>query len=97
MHKAESDIAVAAASVVAREAFLRGLASLSETYNTKLRKGASEFTKDAAIQLVAQYGATVLLKTAKCHFRTTDEVLASCGLTRSILGPDGQAVSMPKD
>jgi len=96
-HKAESDIAVAAASVLARESFLRSLVSLGEAHNTKLRKGASEFTKEIAIQLVAQYGATILLKVAKCHFRTTDEVLASCGLTRSILGPDGRAVSMPKD
>jgi len=96
-HKAESDIAVAAASVLAREAFLRSLEKLGGTYGAVLPKGASEQVKEAAAKMVAASGPGVLLKTAKCHFRTTDQVLALCGTSRAVLGPDGQAVSLKKE
>ena len=96
-HKAESDIAVAAASVLAREAFLRGLGRLGETYGIQAHKGASEQVKASAIELVKKSGPEILLKTCKCHFRTADQVLAACGLSRAALGPDGQAVSRTKD
>jgi len=96
-HKAESDIAVAAASVLAREAFLRGLGRLGETYGIQAHKGASEQVKASAVELVRKAGPEVLLKAAKCHFRTTDQVLATCGSSRAALGPEGQAVSRTKD
>lgn len=96
-HKAESDIAVAAASVLAREAFLRALGRLGETYGIQAHKGASEQVKASAIELIKKAGPEVLLKTAKCHFRTADQVLAACGSSRAALGPEGQAVSRTKD
>ncbi len=96
-HKAESDIAVAAASVLAREAFLRGLGKLGETYGIQTHKGASEQVKTSAIELVRKSGPEILLKTCKCHFRTADQVLAACGSSRAALGPEGQAVSRTKD
>jgi ribonuclease HIII len=96
-HKAESDIAVAAASVLAREAFLRGRGRLGETYGIQAHKGASEQVKAAAVELVRQAGPEVLLKAAKCHFRTTDQGRATCGSSRAALGPEGQAVSRTKD
>jgi len=96
-HKAESDIAVAAASVLAREAFLRGLGRLGETYGIQAHKGASEQVKASAIELIKKAGPQILLKTCKCHFRTADQVLAACGSSRASLGPDGQAVSRAKD
>ena len=96
-HKAESDIAVAAASVLAREAFLRGLGKLGETYGIQAHKGASEQVKASAIELVKKAGPEILLKTCKCHFRTADQVLAACGSSRAALGPEGQAVSRTKD
>ena len=96
-HKAESDIAVAAASVLAREAFLRGLGKLGETYGIQAHKGASEQVKASAIELIKKSGPEILLKTCKCHFRTADQVLAACGSSRAALGPDGQAVSRTKD
>ena len=96
-HKAESDIAVAAASVLAREAFLRGLGKLGETYGIQAHKGASEQVKASAIELVKKAGPEILLKTCKCHFRTADQVLAACGSSRAALGPDGQAVSRTKE
>jgi ribonuclease HIII len=96
-HKAESDIAVAAASVLAREAFLRGLGKLGETYGIQAHKGASEQVKASAIELIKKAGPLVLLKTCKCHFRTADQVLAACGSSRAALGPEGQAVSRTKE
>jgi len=96
-HKAESDIAVAAASVLAREAFLRGLGRLGETYGIQAHKGASEQVRASAVELVKKAGPEILLKTCKCHFRTADQVLAACGSSRAALGPEGQAVSRTKE
>jgi ribonuclease HIII len=92
-HKAESDIAVAAASVLARESFLRSLRKLGEDLGVPIHKGASDAVRETAIQLVRQRGPAVLLTSVKCHFRTTDQVLAAAGLDRKVLGPEGQAVS----
>ena len=95
-HRAESDIAVAAASVLAREAFLRHLQKIGETHGIKVPKGASAQVKQVAIELVQKAGAEILTKTCKCHFRTADQVLAACGKTREVLGEYGQAISRPK-
>jgi ribonuclease HIII len=94
-HKAESDMAVAAASIIAREQFLRALKGMSFEHHVPMFKGVSQGVKESAIQLVKSKGATVLLDVAKCHFKTTDEVLAACGQTRGALGPEGRAVSKP--
>ena len=82
-HKAESDIAVAAASILARAGFLLALAKLGEKYAVKLPKGASEQVKTTAGELVKKYGGAALLETAKCHFKTTDDVLGPLGKTRA--------------
>ncbi len=92
-HKAESDPAVAAASILAREGFLLALRRIGETYKTILPKGASGMTRSAAVELVKQHGPQVLLETVKCHFKTTDEVLAAAGHTRADLGAVGTARS----
>ena len=96
-HKAESDLAVAAASILAREGFLRSLQRMSETLGVPVPKGASEQVRAAAEDLVRKQGPAILLRTCKCHFRTTDQVLAACGSSRAALGPEGQAVSRTKD
>lgn len=94
-HRAESDIAVAAASILAREGFLLGLRRLGETYGLKLPKGASPQVQEAAGALIRQHSPAALIQSAKCHFKTTDSVLAGQGLTRAVLGPDGAAQSRP--
>ncbi|NLL82676.1 MAG: ribonuclease HIII [Lentisphaerae bacterium] len=94
-HKAESDIAVAAASVLAREAFLRSLLRTGHDLDITIPKGASEQVRNVAIDLVKRQGPASLIKLAKCHFRTTDAVLAACGKSRSDLPADGQVVSKP--
>ena len=91
-HKAESDIAVAAASILARATFLRAIAKMSATSDLEIPKGATN-VRDTGVELVKKHGPQALLDCCKCHFRTTDQVLETCGLKRDVLGPDGAAVS----
>ena len=69
-HKAEEDIAVAAASILARDAFVTGLAKLEQQFQIKLPKGASAAVDAAAKQFVEARGAEELGKISKLHFRT---------------------------
>jgi ribonuclease HIII len=69
-HKAEEDIAVAAASILARDEFVKGLAKLEKQFNVELPKGASTAVDEAAKKFVADQGAENLAKIAKMHFRT---------------------------
>jgi ribonuclease HIII len=72
--KAEQDIAVAAASILARDTFLRKLAELSEKYGMSIPKGASAKVEEVARELVKNKGDAELAKVAKLHFRTTQRV-----------------------
>ena len=94
-HRAEADVAVAAASILARAAFLSALDKLHKDYSLKFPKGASDQVKAAAEALVKKHGPTILLKTAKCHFRTTDQVLEKLGIQRAALGREGMVKSKP--
>jgi len=94
-HHAESDMAVAAASVIARDIFLRSLKDMEQQHGQKFPKGVSSAVKEAAGLLAQKNGPSILLKVAKCHFKTTDEVLRAIGSSRAALGPEGQAVSKP--
>ncbi len=94
-HKAESDPAVAAASILARAGFLRGLRALREKYMQEFPKGASPQVIEAAVELVKKNGPAVLLDVAKCHFKTCDVVLEKAGFSRKDLGPEGAAKSKP--
>lgn len=93
--KAESDPAVAAASILARAGFLQALRRLGETYEMGIPKGASDQTRTVAVELVAAHGPEILLDTVKCHFKTTDAVLKAAGHTRDALPPEGRVTSKP--
>ena len=69
------EIAVAAASILAREEFLRALAELSERWGLDLAKGAGPPTDRAARRFVALHGEARLGEVAKLHFRTTAKIL----------------------
>ena len=69
-HKAEEDLAVAAASILARDAFVKGLAKLEKLYKTKLPKGASPAVDEAAKKIFEECGVDGLAKVGKMHFRT---------------------------
>lgn len=73
--RAEADVAVAAASILAREAFLDWLARASERVGFVLPKGASPQVVEAARRIVAEGGEERLASVAKLHFATTERVL----------------------
>ena len=74
-HKAESDLAVAAASILARAEFLLRLKRLSDEIGTTLPKGASPAVELAGRMVVKKYGEERLGAVAKLHFKTTQAVL----------------------
>lgn len=94
-HHAEADLAVAAASVIARDAFLRAINDMSRKFEIDIPKGASAAVREAAVRLAGKMGPEILLETTKCHFRTTDAVLKELKTDRSVLAPEGQVTSRP--
>ena len=106
-HKAESDIAVAAASVIARELFIRDIQKMGEElFGAEGHFGASSEAQDKvpmgssdprvrelAEEMVRKNGPTWLMNHCKAHFQTTDKVLAACGKSRMDLPPEGQVIS----
>lgn len=70
-HKAESDLAVAAASILARNEFVTRLHRLGEPYGLKFPKGAGKELDLIAKEFVEKRGAPELSKVAKMHFRTS--------------------------
>jgi ribonuclease HIII len=73
--KAESDVAVAAASILARDKFVRWLENRSKALGIQLPKGVSAAVKAAAKAVVKKGGPDALPAVAKMHFRTSAEVL----------------------
>lgn len=69
-HRAEEDLAVAAASILARDAFVKGLSRLEKQFEMELPKGASAAVDEAAKKFVTERGAENLGSIAKMHFRT---------------------------
>jgi ribonuclease HIII len=74
MCKAESDIAVAAASVLARATFVQKIQEMEETYGLKFQKGCSGLVKDGAKLFIEKYGKERLKEVCKAHFKTYNEV-----------------------
>lgn len=74
--KGEQDIVVAAASILARDAFVDGMKRLSEEVGMELPKGASRAVVMAARKLQETMGGDILEKTTKTHFKTSQEVNA---------------------
>jgi len=75
--KAEEDMAVAGASILARAEFLKRLFFLSREIGLDLPKGASSLVEEVAVKLVKQQGPAILDRVAKTHFKITVRVLAA--------------------
>jgi ribonuclease HIII len=69
-HRAEADLAVAAASILARNEFVTRLAAMEKQFDMEFPKGASAAVDAAAKEFLARHGAEALPKVAKMHFRT---------------------------
>jgi ribonuclease HIII len=72
--KAESDVAVAAASILAREAFIGWLDRQGKTLGLRLGRGVSADVKATAERLANERGPEILRQVAKVHFRTAHAV-----------------------
>ena len=72
--KAESDPAVAAASILARESFIDWMDNTGRTYGKPFLRGASAQVKKLAADLAAAHGPEILRKIAKTHFKTASEI-----------------------
>ncbi|MBD28316.1 MAG: ribonuclease HIII [Verrucomicrobiaceae bacterium] len=73
--KAEEDVAVATASILARNHFVEWMDLASKQYNIEIPKGASMKVKEAGDFLVKSHGIGVLSKIAKLHFKTAQNWL----------------------
>lgn len=74
MVRAESDIAVAAASVLARATFVQKMQDMENNYGLKFPKGCSGLVKTAASEFIQKYGKDRLHEVCKTHFKTFNEV-----------------------
>ena len=74
-HRAEEDLAVAAASIVARNEYLVRMKQLEKECAMPLPRGASAAVEEAAKSVVARFGPEILPKVSKMHFRTRYRVL----------------------
>jgi len=72
--RAESNPAVAAASIVARDRFLSELARLSREEGFKIPKGAGSPVLVAGRRLYRESGMDALRRVAKIHFKTTKQI-----------------------
>lgn len=72
--KGESDTAVAAASILARERFIDWMDAATKKAGFTIPLGCSSQVVDAGKKLVAAHGPEVLGKFAKLHFKTTQQV-----------------------
>ncbi|NRA96438.1 MAG: ribonuclease HIII [Planctomycetes bacterium] len=72
--RAEDDPAVAAASLLARDAFVRGIDRLRHVAGRPLPKGAGSPVLKAGRALVKERGRSILTEVAKVHFRTTGQI-----------------------
>ncbi len=73
--RGEEDPVVAAASILARAAFVEGMSELENEHQLNLPKGASAQVITAAKKAVSLKGPAILDKISKTHFKTTGAVL----------------------
>ena len=72
---AERNIAVAAASVLARDSFVRSMNELSARFGVNLPKGANPAVRETIRIFAAKHGREALAEVGKLHFKTFGEVL----------------------
>jgi ribonuclease HIII len=72
--RAESDIAVAAASILAREGFINWLDREGKKLGVRLERGVSPAVKTVGEKIVKEKGPEILRQLAKVHFRTAHAV-----------------------
>ncbi len=79
MHRAEADVAVAAASILARDAFLGWLEQAGKALGLTVPKGASPKVIETGKLLVSRLGAEALKDYAKVSFKTMNQIVPGSG------------------
>jgi len=72
--RAEENIAVAAASVLARYQFILKIDEMEAAYGLQFPKGVSAKVFEAGMKFIEKYGEHELNKVAKLHFKTTESL-----------------------
>ena len=72
--RAESDIAVAAASVLARATFVQKMKTMGNFYGCDFPKGCNSIVKTSAGIFIKKYGKERLSEVCKTHFKTYNEI-----------------------
>ncbi len=73
--KAEQDVAVAAASIIARSEFVKRLSKISGEYEIDFPKGAGTNVLIKGKEFIQKYGYEELSKVSKKHFKTYSDIL----------------------
>lgn len=73
-HRAEDNVVVAAASILARDEFVKQLRQMEAYYGVVLPKGAGPGVLSAGRCFVERYTKDRLSEVAKIHFKTTDDL-----------------------
>lgn len=74
--KAEANISVAAASIIARAEFVKALDDYEQQYGLKFNKGgASPHVINTGKSFITKYGEDQLYKVAKMHFKTLENIV----------------------
>ncbi|NBV83175.1 hypothetical protein EBR57_03515 [bacterium] len=71
-HRAEDNLAVAAASILARSAYVQAMAQLREKYRLKFPKGCPPEAAAIRAQFIEKYGESRLGEVAKLHFKLSE-------------------------
>lgn len=77
--RAEAHLAVAAASVIAREAFLKGMANLSDQWGMDIPRGSGAPVPPALRRFLQIHGAGPFGEVTKLHFKNVQDFLARNG------------------
>lgn len=72
--KAEKFMAVAAASILARESVVQWFSIQSKKYKLDIPKGSSSDVENFAKRFLGKYGEEVMRKVVKLHFKTSNRV-----------------------
>lgn len=75
-HRAEEDVVVAAASILARATFVDGIQKLGEQFDIVLPKGASSAVIKMGQHIYAKHGEEGLKQLGKLHFKTFNQIIA---------------------
>jgi ribonuclease HIII len=73
--KAESNFAVACASILARFHFVESIQKMSEAYNTTFPKGSSKHVSEFAYEFIKTHGVEEIELVAKKHFIITRQII----------------------